>query len=154
MCITCAEKRSQDEKKTRKVETLEIRENILKQCIVRADTWKLEVQGRLMTCCNLVAEEAVYHKNCHSNFFKIVTYGKSGRPVNATKAETFEMLYEWLEVNDFEMLTLQDVVDKARVIVPDNDCVYSEKWLKQKLVQRYGVHIQFSEVRGHRNVIC
>ena len=154
MCITCAEKRPQDEKKTRKVETLEIRENILKQCVVRADTWGLEVQGRLMTCCDLVAEEAVYHKNCHSNFFKIVTYGKSGRPVNAAKAETFEKLCEWLEVNDFEMLTLQDVVDKARVIVPDNDYVYSEKWLKQKLVERYGVHIQFSEVRGRRNVIC
>jgi len=50
------------------------------------------------------------------------------------------------------LLTLQDVSNKAKVLLPDNDEVYSEKWLKQKLIQRYGDHIQFTEVRGRRNV--
>ena len=49
----------------RHVETLEIRENTLEQCKLRGDAWALEVQSRLMTCCDLVAEEAIYHKSCH-----------------------------------------------------------------------------------------
>jgi len=27
---------------------------------LRGDAWALEVQSRLMTCCDLVAEEAIY----------------------------------------------------------------------------------------------
>ena len=68
------------------------------------------------------------------------------------KSETFEKICGWLELNDCELLTLQDVTNKAKVLLPDNDEVYSEKWLKQKLIQRYGDHIQFNEVRGRRNV--
>ena len=66
--------------------------------------------------------------------------------------ETFEKICGWLELNDCELLTLQDVSNKAKVLLPDNDEVYSEKWLKQKLIQRCGDHIQFTEVRGRRNV--
>jgi hypothetical protein len=45
-------------------------------------------------------------------------------------------------------------VNKARVLVPDNNAVYTEKWIKQQLICRYGSHIKFNEVRGPRNVIC
>jgi len=48
----------------RRVETLEIRTSALEQCKLCSDKWGLEVHSRLMTCCDLVAEEAVYHKNC------------------------------------------------------------------------------------------
>jgi len=57
-------------------------------------------------------------------------------------------------VNDCELLTLQDVTDKARLLTGDSDSVFSEKYIKQKLIERYGEHIQFSEVRGRRNLIC
>ena len=108
-----------------------------------------------MTCCDLVAEEAVYHKNCHRNFYRANVQSTScGRPVDSMKSETFEKICGRLELNDCELLTLQDVSNKAKVLLPDNDEVYSEKWLKQKLIQWYGDHIQFNEVRGRRNVIC
>ena len=45
------------------METLEIRTSALEQCKLRNDKWGLEVHSRPMTCCDLVAEEAVYHKN-------------------------------------------------------------------------------------------
>ena len=124
------------------------------QCALRSDAWGLEVQGRLELCNDLIAEEAVYHVRCHTNFLRIVTNPSRGRPVDSMKAETFEKLCQWLEVNDFELLTLQDVVSKAGELVPENCAVYTEKWLKQKLIDRYGEHIQFCEVRGRRNVIC
>ena len=138
----------------RHVETLEIRESTLEQCKVRDDAWALEVRSRLMTCCDLVAEEAIYHKNCHRNFYRTNVHPSCGRPVDSMKGETFDKVCEWLEVNDCEFLTLQDVVNKAQTLVPNNDEVYSEKWIKQKLIQRYGDHIQFNEVRGRHNVIC
>lgn len=37
--------------------------------------------------------------------------------MDGLKAETFEKLCNWIEVRDFELLTLQDVVNKARVLV-------------------------------------
>jgi hypothetical protein len=150
----CIAERQKDAKKMRHVETLEIRDSVLGQCAMRADAWGLEVQSRLLTCIDLVAAEAVYHNNCHLSFYRVSKYAACGRPTDSRKAETFEKLCEWLEVNDFEMLTLQDVATKAQMLVPENDIVYSEKWLKQKLSDRYGDHIQFNEVRGRRNVIC
>jgi len=52
------------------VRTLEIRASILNCCAGRADDWTLQVQGRLNrpTCCDLVAEEAMYLRNCFALF--------------------------------------------------------------------------------------
>lgn len=114
------------------------------------------MQGRvLIELCDLFAEEAVYHKNCHTNFFRLKVYEKPGRPVESMKADTFEKVCDWLEVNDTELVTLQDIVDKAMVMVPDNSHVYSKEWMKRKLIDSYGDHIQFCEVLGKCNVnVC
>lgn len=52
----------------RRVETLGIKPSILEQCKIRGDSLATSVQGRLLTCCDLVAEEAVYHVSCHRFF--------------------------------------------------------------------------------------
>jgi hypothetical protein len=54
-------------------------------------------------------------------------YGSRGRPVDNAKVETFDKVCDWLEVNDTELLALQDIVNKAQVLVPNNEEVYSEK---------------------------
>jgi len=69
------------------------------------------------------------------------------------KEQSFEKLCDWLEVNDFELLTLQDIVKKADDLACGSN-VYTDQYLKQKLLQRYGDHIQFCEVRGRQNVVC
>jgi len=35
-------------------------------------------------------------------------------------------------MNDCELLTLQDIVDKAQAFVPNNDAIYTEQWLKKR----------------------
>ena len=55
----------------RRASTLELRDNVLKCCQQRVeknsnDVWALAVQGRLEACHDLPAEEAIYHKNCHT----------------------------------------------------------------------------------------
>jgi len=52
------------------------------------------------------------------------------------------------------MTVMQDVTDKAWLLTSESDSVYSGKYIKQKLIKRYGEHIQFSGVCGRRNVIC
>jgi hypothetical protein len=138
----------------RRVKTVEIKDSILSQCEKRSDDWGFKVQGRLLTCCDLFAEEAVYHKNCHTSFFYVPIHSTSGRPVDKMKAENFEQICDWLEVNDTELVTLQDVVEKGRSLANNDRDLYSDKWIKDKLIERYGDHIQFCEVRGKRNVIC
>lgn len=50
------------------VSTLELKETVLNHCPLRNDDWSLQVEGRLQSCFDLVAEEAVYHKTCLANF--------------------------------------------------------------------------------------
>ena len=138
----------------RRVQTIEIYEKILNECSKRGDTWGLEVKGRLMSCDDLVAPEAVYHAKCHRAFCRVKYFDNCGRPINMMQAETFDRLCDWMEMSDFELLTLDDVSNKAKVLVPGNDCVYSHKWLKVKLQERYGDHIQFCSVHGRKDVIC
>ena len=56
------------------VETLEMREYILSCCTGRTDDKTLQVQGRLNACCDLVAEEAVYHRNCTTDCYRNYSY--------------------------------------------------------------------------------
>ena len=55
----------------RSASTLEIRETVINHCHVRNDDdFSLKVLDRLQSCCDLVAEEAVYHNTCLSYFLQ------------------------------------------------------------------------------------
>jgi len=47
------------------VQTLPIRDNLIKKANERDDDWGSQVLGRLLTCNDLVAEEAMYHDSCN-----------------------------------------------------------------------------------------
>ena len=68
-CFLCAgpaaiDERHPDRCDTSYVRTLQIYDNTMKVAAQRNDQWALEVLGRLQACHDLVAEEAVYHRNC------------------------------------------------------------------------------------------
>ena len=48
--------------------TLEMRETVIQCAAERSDKWGLEVKGRMESCIDLVAEEAVYHHDCYFRF--------------------------------------------------------------------------------------
>lgn len=48
------------------VTTLSFCSNLLKQCIIRSGKWVTEVEVRLNGCIDLVAAEAIYHKEGHT----------------------------------------------------------------------------------------
>jgi len=72
-------------------------------------------------------------------------------PVDVGKYEAFDKLCAWLE--EVELVTLAELSQKSASLTGNID-VYSEKWLKLKLVERYREHIVFAEVNGRKNVIC
>ena len=92
------------------VQTLEIRESTLEMCakqlaLSESDVLVIDVQSRFMTYCDLVAEEALYHRKCHTEFFASATVHKVGHPSDECKEEAFEKLCTWLEETDCELMT-------------------------------------------------
>jgi hypothetical protein len=115
--------------------------------------WADEVSCRLRSCIDLVAVEARYHRNCSKNFSHIHTQNKRGRPLDSAKEDAFNKMCEWLETTDRDLLTLAELNESAKT-VSGLDCMYSEKWLQSKLLERYGSSIFFADVNGRKNVIC
>jgi len=91
--------RHRDRSDRRSVKTMEIQKNVLDVCAKRlslcaSDVAALSVQSCLMTCCDLVAEETVYHRKCHTDFFASSVVEQVGRPVDVGKYEAFDKLCE------------------------------------------------------------
>jgi hypothetical protein len=113
MCFLCSDKIN-DREQTRKVCTLELQETLFEHCKLRGyDSWSTEVKGRVNSCNDLVAEEAVYHVYCFSRFTRHKTLkadGVAGRPEDPLLSGLFDSLCEWLESgsND-ELHTLDEL---------------------------------------------
>ena len=102
------------------VTTLPILGKLLKFCDKRGDLWASVVKTRLHGCIDLVASEAVYHRQCFSRFKH--NYEQSttsiakkvlGRPKDIGMLHCFEMLYMWLDSEaDSELYTLAELHSK------------------------------------------
>ena len=137
-----------------KVQTLPIRDCLIKRAEERNDDWGNQVFGKLLTCNDLVAEEAVYHLNC-MNKFRLERFdaGKTGRPINTTMMDAYDKACCWLEnESDCELYTLKEVHEKMASL-SDNGEVYTIKTLKRKLKDKYKEHIYFTQLSGRENVI-
>ena len=66
-CFICTKQaitdiRHKNRNDVQEVRTLQIQENILRKSNQREDELSRSIQGRLQSCNDLVAEEAVYHR--------------------------------------------------------------------------------------------
>ena len=74
LCKKVAEKKYS---KVIQVQTIPLRKTLLEHCETRDDDWGRDIQGRLLTCNDLVAEEAIYHSTCMVRFrLKTITSNK------------------------------------------------------------------------------
>ena len=163
LCFLCGQAIG-DAADKRCVSTLTLGKTVMETCRMRNDNWGIEVLGRLQSCNDLVAEEAIYHKNCLTRFKKGLSVGTgenaTGRPENKTAMEVFDKLCDRLESScEKELYTLDDMCEIMSKMKPcetelDGDAVYSKKHVKNLLIDRYGEHIFFAEIRGRKNVIC
>ena len=159
-CFICTKQaiidiRHKNRNDVQEVRSLQIQENILRKCNQREDELSRSIQGRLQSCNDLVAEEAVYHRACYQKFLS--GEGESnpgGRPVNPDSSSACDKLCLWLESEaSTDLLTLSELQSKM-VEFSELKETYSTKWLKKKLQDCYCNHLYFAEVNGRKNVVC
>lgn len=136
------------------VRYLHYRENILRYCESRKDSWAEEVKLRLINCIDLVQAEARYHDDCRTKFTErgVSSKAQKGRPHNSTQQNNFEILCNWLETEG-ELYSLAELHEKMKKLT-NSENIYSCKWLKTKLIEKYTDSIFFTEVQGKPNVVC
>ena len=115
----------------------------------------------MLNCIDVVQAEARYHHVCHGKCYvgeglsSPLTKKPVGRQANKESADYFNKLCSYIEP-ETEVHSLQELQAKMIEIVGgENEYkVYSTKWLKTKLQQKYGDHVFYSEVNGKSNVVC
>ena len=140
--------------------TLPFKENILDICTHKSenDEWMCAVKRHVLSCHDLVAAEARYHKSCYTKFRKVKYEPEQdklnipGRPADSKRTEYFEAICKWLE-SEGELYSLSEVHQKMIEVAGTED-VFSSKWLKTKLLEKYNDHIFFAEIGGKSNVVC
>lgn len=153
------------------VMTLVFQQNISAHCSQRHDEWGTAVQSRIVSIHDLPAAEAIYHHACSANFRKgnnipleYQTIGPEedlikkqkmvGRPKSASKMAAFRFATEYLEDNDDETITLDNLYDvmKSRSGLSD-DQLYSTVHLKAELVKHYGKKVSITTIRQRPNIV-
>ena len=124
------------------------------------DIWALEVSGRLQGINDLVAEEALLHKRCNTNFIRGSSNkadGECGRKKEDRRARLFEELCNWLEGEmEHSLLTLQQLYQKLLSLdpSPDKSLSYSKRYLKDKLEEKYNDRLYFTSQERRPDVLC
>jgi hypothetical protein len=135
----------------RRVETLESRESLLKTCDSRDYELALNIKSRLLMCCDLVAAEAIYHNACHTRFYSSNVYVTPGHPVDTNKL--LDKLCDILEMSG-DLTTVDDLINIANGLGHDNTDIYTTKYIKLKLKEKYGDQIFFGQSNGRKDTIC
>ena len=153
-CEMAINRNYKSSKEFSQVMTLKVKERVLKRASERDDEWGKIVESRLLSSNDLVAEEAIYHKACIGKFClsKISVYEKPGRPVNTETFNGFEAILAWLEEEgDCDLHTINELQEQIKLM--GYEC-YSNKRLKQKLKEKYGDCLTFSESCGRTDILC
>ena len=163
-CLFCAEScqrntRHPDRNNCHEVTTLIFKNQVLLACQKKDDKIGEEVALRVGACNDLVAVEARYHTSCRVTFFNLLRQFhpgavtvKKGRPAEDEKVYYFDQLCEWME-QEAECYTIKELHTRMMEIA-NCETVYSTKWLKRKLMDRYEEHVFFAELKGRSNVVC
>ena len=136
--------------------TLHLRENLICCARERDDEWGKTVLGRLKSCNDLVAEEAIYHFACMTKFrLKRSSNKQRGKPVDKSLHESFNSVCEWLErEGDCELHTIAEIQDRMRGECDGQYAAYSPEYTKKKLKERYKDTMYFAEMTGLPDAVC
>ena len=143
------------------MKTIGIKETILKICQERADSWSDVVKARILHVHDLHAADAIYHQTCSVNFrtkkqmpmaqFATEDFKrpKLGRPQDDKRAEAFLEVASYLEDNDDEQITINDLIDLMNQKLTNTDYdAYGYTYMKTRLQKHFGERIVQTEING------
>ena len=141
-----------------KCKKMEVDEAMEKAIVDRnEDRWAVEVKGRLSSCNDLRAEDAIYHTVCNSNFRtgkskpkQFEQTGESSSQKRGRRCDLAKEAAEYLVENDDEQITVCDLTDMMAKLCLEP---YSNKWMKKKLENHFGDDIIFANSDGKSNVV-
>lgn len=161
-CLFCGRSAELDGKTVWPVRTFDLQKSIMKTCLKRADEWAEKVQGRLEFVSDLPAADALYHQACSTNFRTKRKIPKSvalepepkkvkyGRPKDEDRVGAFRKVASFLQENDSEHITINDLINKMDELTDGN--AYCFKKMKEELVKVFEEEIIIAEVDGKPNV--
>ena len=126
-----------------------------------------DLRHRVQNCSEFVAVDAIYHRSCLKNLIKQTDEKYSsvmgderpcnnrrnneiGRPENPLMVEAFHQTCEWLECYG-EPKSMFEIEEYMSTLVEEN-VMWTRKYLKKKLQEKYGDNICFSSDR-YRDII-
>ena len=153
-CFLCNKSANRKYSTVVEVKTIPIKTHLLSCSESRNGVWGNEVQHRLDSCIDLVAEGAVYRISCLNRFrlVKSTTEKPSGRPVNSLMMENFLKVCQWLDEGDGELHILADIYNKMAELSEGTEC-YHRKYLKTKLIEHYKEYTYVFESDGRNDII-
>jgi len=139
-----------------RVMVLNVKETIMERCTQRrakhADEWADTVAQRLACTNDLPAEEAIYHRRCFQYFKSPSNFsldeappnkrGRRSGSVDAAKKSAFLHVIEYLENNDDETITLDELHEIMEM--SSSGEVYSKKSLQRQLYAHYGDRVSIT----------
>jgi len=149
------------------VKTIELKDTLLAICRERADVWSDAVKARILHVHDLHAADAVYHQTCSVNFRtnKQIPIAqmtdteeskrtKLGRPRGDEKTAAFLQVARYLEENDDEQITINDLIDlMTQKLAGTNHEAYSYTHMKARLWEHFGDRIIQTAINGKLNVV-
>lgn len=169
-CLFCGTKDLYEGKKKEfiliPVRTYDFQKKVLEACKNRLDDWSLRVQSRIEFVSDLPAADAVYHQVCNVNFRTgkqipkkfiqdaTTKHAKPGRPCDSAQAEAFAKVIAYLEQNDEEQITINDLIQKMNDYLKGTDSeAYGFTHMKEQIKKEFGQKIVITEVGGKSNVV-
>ena len=179
-CLFCGTNVNFDNRKQQgdvhSITLTECKDSLLQKCLTRSDAWADAVRARLLIVCDLPAADAIYHQACSSNFRtgKLIPLNfvhnetaqkkqklgrrcksthEGGRPALDDRRQAFMKVAEYLEENDDEQNAISDLVEKmAEYLSESNAEPYSQRYMKDRLVDHFGDRVIVTTVNGKSNV--
>ena len=123
-CFVCVKPTNKKSPPVTKVEILPTIDVLNRYCETRGNKWGEEVLSCYLSCNDLVAEDAVYHNKCMTNFrLSVPSENRCGSTTDQILMNNFKCACDWLEDEaDSKLYTFNETYCKIKELAERTSC--------------------------------